>query len=63
MKRGKSSRRFKNKYKDIGYENFYDTEIAHSFEFERIFSDRMRRASHSHQRSVFRPELKNSPED
>lgn len=55
--------RFKNKFREIGYHSYNDTEFGELFDFDYLFVNRTKRATHSHGRKFFKPIIKNTPED
>lgn len=63
MSHKKHLHRFKNKFKEISYHSYNDTEFGEMFDFDHLFVNRMKRATHSHPRRIFKPIVKNTPED
>lgn len=55
--------RFKNRFKEISYHSYNDTELSEMFDFDLLFANKMKRATQSHPRKIFRPVIKNTPED
>ncbi|SHJ63463.1 hypothetical protein SAMN02745227_00282 [Anaerobranca californiensis DSM 14826] len=55
--------RFKNKFKEMGYYNYNYTEFGELFDFDYLFLNKVKRATHCHQRSFFKPSIKNHPDD